>query len=172
MITIKKATVTDVKQLAIVAKKAFFIPHQYAIPEEIMDNYLKESFSEENLKKEVTQKNYKYLLIFYKDELAGFSKVILNTPNEHFKDKNVTKMERLYLVEEFYGLGLGKKLFDFNVDFIKKNNQKGIWLYVWIKNDRALRFYKKVGFKKIALFDFPISATETRPNNVLFLDLN
>ena len=81
-------------------------------------------------------------------------------------------MERLYLVEEFYGLGLGKKLFDFNVDFIKKNNQKGIWLYVWIKNDRALRFYKKVGFKKIALFDFPISATETRPNNVLFLDLN
>ena len=59
MITIKKATVTDVKQLAIVAKKAFFIPHQYAITEEIMDNYLKESFSEENLKKEVTQNNYK-----------------------------------------------------------------------------------------------------------------
>lgn len=120
MITIKKATVTDVKQLAIVAKKAFFTPHQYAIPEEIMNNYLKENFSEENLKNEVTQKNYKYHLIFYKNELAGFSKVILNTPNEHFKDQNITKMERLYLVEEFYGLGLGKKLFDFNVHFIQK----------------------------------------------------
>ena len=56
-------------------------------------------------------------------------------------------MERLYLLKEFYGLGLGKKLFDFNVGLIKKNNQKGIWLYVWIKNYRALNFYEKVAFK-------------------------
>jgi ribosomal protein S18 acetylase RimI-like enzyme len=172
MITIRKATVNDVKQLAIVSKKAFFIPHQHVIPKEIMGNYLKESFSEENLTKEVTQENYEYHLIFYKEELAGFSKVILNTPNEHLKDQNVTKMERLYLVEEFYGLGLGKKLFDYNLDLTKKNNQKGIWLYVWIKNYRALKFYEKVGFKKIALYDFPISDTETRPNDVLFLDLS
>lgn len=171
MISIRKATVNDVKQLAIVSKKAFFIPHQHAIPKEIMDNYLKESFNEETLAKEVTQDNYEYHLIFYKDELAGFSKIILNTENEHIPNKNVTKMERLYLLEEFYGLGLGKKLFDFNVNLVKINNQKGIWLYVWIKNYRALKFYEKVGFQKIALYDFPISDTETRPNDVLYLDL-
>jgi len=171
MISIRKAAVNDVKQLAIVSKKAFFIPHQHAIPKKIMDNYLKESFNEESLAKEVTQDNYEYHLIFYKDELAGFSKIILNKENEHIPHKNVTKMERLYLLEEFYGLGLGKKLFDFNVNLVKRNNQKGIWLYVWIKNYRALKFYEKVGFQKIALYDFPISDKETRPNDVLYLEL-
>ena len=123
MISIRKATVNDVKQLAIVSKKAFFIPHQHAIPEEIMDKYLKESFNEETLTKEVTQQHYEYHLIFYKEKLAGFSKIILNTENEHILAKNITKMERLYLLKEFYGLGLGKKLFDFNLGLIKKNNQ-------------------------------------------------
>ena len=79
-------------------------------------------------------------------------------------------MERLYLVEDFFGKGLGKELFKYNLDFIQKENQKGIWLYVWIKNYRAIDFYKKVGFKKIASYDFPISATETRPNYLLFLE--
>ena len=171
MISIRKATVNDVKQLAIVSKKAFFIPHQHAIPEEIMDKYLKESFNEETLTKEVTQQHYEYHLIFYKEKLAGFSKIILNTENEHILAKNITKMERFYLLKEFYGLGLGKKLFDFNLGLIKKNNQKGIWLYVWIKNYRALNFYEKVGFKRIGNYDFPISKTETRPNDILFLNL-
>jgi ribosomal protein S18 acetylase RimI-like enzyme len=52
---------------------------------------------------------------------------------------------------------------------MKENNQKGTWLYVWIKNDKALQFYKKTGFTKVADYDFPVSETETRPNYVMFL---
>ena len=79
-------------------------------------------------------------------------------------------MERLYLLEEFYGMGLGHQLFDYNLKLAKQENQKGIWLYVWIKNYRALDFYKKAGFKKIADYYFPISETETRINDVLYLE--
>lgn len=171
MISIRKATVNDVKQLAIVSKKAFVIPHKHAIPKEIMDVYLKENFSEENLAKEVIQENYNYYLLFYKDELAGFSKIILNTKNDNIKDENVTKMERLYLLQEFYNLGLGKELMQFNVQLCKKNNQNGIWLYVWIKNTKAIQFYTKMGFKKIANYNFPVSETESRPNHVLYLNI-
>ncbi|SHM75601.1 GNAT family N-acetyltransferase [Polaribacter sp. KT 15] len=170
MFTIRKATSKDVKKLTEVGKKAFYLPHKDAIPKHIMDVYLKENFNEENILKEINNKNFEYRLLYVDDTLAGFSKIILNQKNENINLENVTKMERLYLVEDFFGKGLGKELFKYNLDFIQKENQKGIWLYVWIKNFRAIDFYKKVGFKKIASYDFPISATETRPNYLLFLE--
>ncbi|WP_435415769.1 GNAT family N-acetyltransferase [Polaribacter aestuariivivens] len=169
MISIKKATIKDATALALVGKKAFIIPHKDAIPSEIMVNYLNHSFSEKTLLEEITNPNYQYNLIFVDDNLAGFSKIIFNQKNDNITETNVTKMERLYLLEEYYGLGLGNKLFQHNLHLAKEQNQKGIWLYVWIKNFRALEFYKKVGFKKIAMYDFPISETETRPNDVLYL---
>lgn len=170
MFTIKKATISDVKALSKVGKKAFFTPHKDVIPKEIMEAYLENSFSEKNLIKEITNTDYQYNLIYSNDVLAGFSKVIINSENDHISDKNITKMERLYLIEEFYGLGLGKELFQHNLNLVKQQNQKGIWLYVWIKNYRALEFYNKAGFKKIASYDFPISDTETRINDVLYLE--
>lgn len=171
MISIKKATVNDAKDLAIVGKKAFFIPHQKALPTEVMEAYLKSSFNEKNLIEEISNPNFNLNLIYSNNILIGYSKVIFNKKNEHIKALNVTKMERLYLLKEFYGLGLGHKLFEHNLKLIKQNNQKGIWLYVWVKNFRALEFYKKVGFKKIATYDFPISEKATRLNNVMFLEL-
>jgi diamine N-acetyltransferase len=168
---IKKATPKDLTALAEAGKKAFYIPHKGAIPKDIIANYMLVNFSEKTLLKEITNTNFQYHLIYVNDVLAGFSKIIINTQNQHIKETNVTKMERLYLLEEFYNLGLGKELFQFNLDLAKQKNQKGIWLYVWIKNYRAIKFYRKNGFKKIASYDFPISDTETRPNEVLYLKL-
>ena len=76
MITIKKATLKDVKALANVGKKAFIIPHKDAIPEEIMAAYLNSSFSEEALISEISNREYDYNVIFVDDVLAGFSKII------------------------------------------------------------------------------------------------
>jgi ribosomal protein S18 acetylase RimI-like enzyme len=169
-ITIKKATKKDIVALAIVGKKAFYLPHKKVIPKEIMDNYLLNNFNKETLLNEITNANFEYHLIYVNDTLAGFSKIIINTKNKNIEAINVTKLERLYLTKEFYGLGLGKELFLYNLELTKQKDQQGIWLYVWIKNYRAIDFYKKFGFKKIASFDFPISETETRPNDVLYLE--
>lgn len=168
---IRKATVKDIPQLEIVGKKAFYNSHKDAITGEIMENYLANSFNEKQLLKEIENPNFEYHVLYYKDKLAGYSKIILNTKNENIKENNVTKMERLYLAEEYHGLGLGKLLFDFNINLIKKNNQVGTWLYVWIKNEKALKFYKKTRFKNIADYDFPVSETETRPNYIMYLAL-
>jgi ribosomal protein S18 acetylase RimI-like enzyme len=170
MITIKKATPKDVKTLSIVSRKAFYVPHKDVIPKDIMEAYIRNSFNEATLLEEITNKEFQYYLLYKNDVLAGFSKIIINAKNIHINEENVTKMERLYLLEEFYGMGLGQQLFDYNLKLAKQENQKGIWLYVWIKNYRALDFYKKAGFKKIADYYFPISETETRINDVLYLE--
>jgi len=101
--------------------------------------------------------------------LAGYSKITLNTPNKNIISENVTYLSRLYLLEEFYGLDLGKELFSFNIKFSKKQQQNGIWLAVWVENYRAISFYKKMGFTIVGSHDYKISETHSNPNHIMYL---
>jgi ribosomal protein S18 acetylase RimI-like enzyme len=172
MYSIRKAEITDVKLLVDISIPSFLPAHGHAAPKEIIDSYITNNFNEENFLKELSNKDFQYYLIFYKDAIAGFSKVIFNQKNAHISEENITKLERIYLLKEFYNLGLGKKLMQFNIELCKKNNQAGIWLYVWEQNTRAIQFYNKMDFQKIADFNFPLSKTESRPNHVLYLNIN
>ena len=84
--------------------------------------------------------------------------------------KTITKLERIYLLREFYGSQLGKELFHFNLELSKRNAQTGMWLYVWTENERAVRFYKKNGFKAIGRYDFKISENHSNPNYLMWLE--
>ena len=170
MIKIVKTTVKDAFLLSKLSVETFLPAHGHAASKEIMDNYIANNFNEENFVKELSNPNYQYHLIYYKNEIAGFSKVIFNTENENLEHKNVTKMERLYLKKEFYNLKLGQELMDFNIKLCEENKQSGVWLYVWVENHKAINFYKKVGFTQAATYNFPLTQTETRPNYVLYLE--
>lgn len=87
----------------------------------------------------------------------------------HIQIENVTKLERLYLLKEFYSLKLGLELFNFNLELSKQNNQAGMWLFVWKENQRAVSFYKKTGFKIIGNYDFKLTETHSNPNHQMLL---
>ena len=166
---ITKATPKDAKILAELAKASFIPAHGHSAPKKDIDNYLKTNFSEANFIKELENPDNHYYIIYHKNKIAGYSKITLNTVNEYIKPKNVTYMSRLYLLKEFYGLNLGKTLFDFNIEFSKQHNQSGIWLAVWVENDKAIKFYTKMGFKIVGAYDFRISETHTNPNHIMYL---
>lgn len=137
----------NAKQLASLAKASFLQAHGHSASKEDIDNYLADNFSEENFINELINPDNHYHLIYYDTVLAGYSKITFNTVSKCIPSKDVTYMSRLYLLKELYGLNLGKVLFDFNIEFSQKGNQKGIWLAVWIQNKRAVKFYTKMGFK-------------------------
>ena len=169
MLLINKATIKDAYVLSKLSVAAFLPAHGHSASEEVITNYISANFSEENFIKELSNSDFQYHLIYYEDELAGFSKVIFNYQNEFVTDINATKMERLYLLEKFYNLGLGKELLNFNIMLAKQNKQAGIWVFVWIENTKAITFYKKNGFKKVGNSDFVLSPTKSNPNHNLYL---
>lgn len=172
MHNIIKANIQDVKQLASIAKEAFLTAHGHSASKEDITSYVTTNFSESNFTKELSNPDNHYYLIYHHNKLAGYSKITLNTSNKNITTENLTYMSRLYLLKEFYGLQLGKKLFNFNIDFSKKHKQKGIWLAVWIENQRAIEFYKKRGFKIVGKYDFRITANHTNPNYIMHLEYN
>ena len=170
MTSIKKATFNDVNLLASLSVEAFLPAHGHSSPEKDINTYLEANFSVKNFKKEIANPTFEYYLIYHHDKIAGFSKIIFNTPSAHIEGDTITKMERLYLLEEFYGLHLGTQLMNFNSELTKKNNQQGIWLEVWIENFRAIRFYKKMGFTVVGKANFRVSETHSNPNYIMYLD--
>ncbi len=169
MNSIVKASEKDFKLLTDIGRLSFMESHGNAGKTTDINIYLNKNYNHDSFKAELSDPENIYYIIYHDKKLAGYSKILFNIPHSHIQEKNVTKLERLYLLEEFYGLGLGFELFEFNLELSKQQKQAGMWLFVWKGNPRAVRFYEKAGFKVIGSYDFKISETHSNPNHQMYL---
>lgn len=169
MIKIIKAEIEHCELLIKVGKDAFVESHGQSASKEDIDTFISKAYNIETVSKELLNPNIQYHIIYFNDMVAGYSKIEFNVPNVNVEPKNITKLDRLYLLKGFYGKKLGAKLFDFNIELSKKNQQKGVWLAVWIENQRAIKFYDKAGFTIVGKYDFQISETHSNPNHIMYL---
>jgi len=169
MTSIVKAGEKDFQLLSEIATLTFIESHGSSAKQEDINIYVTEKYNENIFKEELSDAKNIYHIIYYVHNPAGYSKIIFDTSYPNSKIKNIAKLERLYLLKEFYNLKLGSALFHCNIDLSKRNHQMGMWLYVWKENERAVNFYKKNGFVIIGSHDFKISETRSNPNHQMFL---
>ncbi|NVJ89086.1 MAG: GNAT family N-acetyltransferase [Flavobacteriaceae bacterium] len=169
MITIRKASVNDADLLSKLSIETFLPAHGHSASKNDIDSYISENFTTKNFTKELSNENHQYYLFSYNNKIVGYSKVVFNLTCENIDSENISYLSRIYFLKEYYGLGLAKQLFDFNIQLCKENNQIGMWLKVWIENKRAIQFYKKIGFTIVGKSDFRISENHSNPNHVMYL---
>ncbi|MGJ8593820.1 MAG: GNAT family N-acetyltransferase [Aquaticitalea sp.] len=169
MTTIVQATTEDAKLLVRIGKTAFLESHGISASKEDIDAYVSLKFNETTLIEELKDSKNHFHILFHNQIPIGYSKIIFDFPHENIDYRNVTKMERLYLLKEFHHLKLGWELFNFNVQKSLNHQQSGMWLYVWTENLKAVNFYKKAGFKIIGSHDFEISKKHSNPNHQMLL---
>ena len=168
MTSIIKAKEEDFKLIANIGKIAVELSHRESCSAEDLNEFLQNTYNDDAIKEELNDTNNIYYIIYYTEKPAGFSKIIFNSAHPNVPEKNVTKLDRIYLLEEFYALKLGIELLKFNIELSKKNNQSGMWLFTWTGNKRAVNFYFKAGFKFIASHNFKITETHYNPNHQMF----
>lgn len=169
MIEIIRPTIEHIKILSEIGSKSFIESHGSSAPEKDIENYVAMHFNEAEFEKELSDKGNVYFLIYFDGKPAGYSKIRLNTPNPNVEEQLLSKMDRLYVLKEYYDKQIGKQLFDHNLQFARENQQKGFWLFVWTENLRAIKFYQKIGFINIGSTSFKISETHSNPNYWLYL---
>lgn len=169
MITIRRAVSDDSNLISEMGRITFIDAHGTSMPGDVIEAYCQQKYNLQSVKDDLEKPNNLYHLIFVDSKPAGYSKIIFNETTHAIQSKNVTKLERLYILSEYYDLKIGKQLFDFNVTLSKENGQSGIWLYVWIGNERALRFYKKNKFEMIGTYDFQLTEGYHNPNYQMLL---
>lgn len=166
---IVKAKAEDFRLLSEIGRVSFVESHGHSAAKADIESYLKNNYSFDIFRRELSNPENIFNVIYSDDKPAGYSKIILNCPHSNISLKNITKLERLYLLKEYYGLKSGLELFNFNIEISKKNNQEGIWLFAWKENHRAVNFYLKAGFEIVGSYDFRLSENHSNPNHQMFL---
>ena len=169
MIRIVPVQKEDMPLLVPIGRRSLVESHGHSAPTEVFETYLDEKFTPEALEAEVADKANLFHLVYYNDTPAGYSKIIYNCPIGPVAAPAITKLERLYLLSEFYDKKLGHRLLQFNIDLSKAAGQQGMWLYVWKENKRALRFYERAGFTIVGDGFFRLTDTHANPNWQMYL---
>ncbi len=170
MIHIVKATINDCNLLTRTSKQCFLESHGNSASKEDIESFTTKNYSEKAFNNELQNLEHKYHIIYVDNEVVGYSKIVLDAPNENIQEQHVTKLDRLYLLKAFYGQNLGRELLEFNIELSKIKLQKGVWLAVWVENFRAINFYEKMGFKIVGEYNFKISETHSNPNHIMYLE--
>ncbi len=170
MVKIIKATPSDFELLMSIGRTTFIEAHEMSGSKEDLDTYLNSVYNTDSFKKELENVNNIFYLIYYNNIPVGFSKIILNFTNAAIIEQSITKLDRIYILKEYHDKKLGVDLFNFNLQLSQLNQQKGMWLYVWVENQRAINFYNKVGFTIAGSYNFKLSETRSNPNHIMYLN--
>ena len=158
-ITIREATLADAEQIADLSRQTFYETFAPYNTEADMEIFMRETFTREALIAEVGAPGNTFLLAFNKDQLAGYARL-----REQPNDMTLSSIEiaRLYAATAMIGKGVGKALMQACIDFAREQQKKTVWLGVWEKNERAIRFYTAWGFEKVGEHDFVLGTDVQR----------
>ena len=163
MLSFVRLTPEDAPLLARIGGTSLLESHGHSAPLAVMQQYVDRHFSEEACQAELHEESNLFTAVFFNGQPAGYSKVIFNTPHPAIALQPVTKLERLYLLKEFYDQKLGHALLQHTITLSKGAGDNGMWLDVWTENHRALRFYQKQGFATVGEGRFVLNSSHSNP---------
>jgi ribosomal protein S18 acetylase RimI-like enzyme len=145
-IEIKQVSINIIDQLQIISRQTFYETFSADNTEENMRKYLDESFSIARLTTELSSKETEFYFATLDNNVIGYLKINFGQSQTELLDDKAVEIERIYVLNEFHGKGVGKLLYEKAIHIARQKNADYVWLGVWEENHRAIRFYKKFGF--------------------------
>lgn len=144
---IREVTFHDLNKLEKISKQTFLETYAAGNKEEDMLKYLDEEFDRKKLKAELTDNNSEFYFAIIEDQIVGYLKVNSGKSQTDLKDEKSLEIQRIYVLEAFQGMKIGKALYQKALEVAKKKELDYLWLGVWEENLKAIQFYKKIGFE-------------------------
>ena len=150
----KKCTLEDLQTLREISIETFYETFKEQNSPENMKSYLESAFTLKKLEKELSNTLSQFFFVYIAHEIAGYLKVNISDAQSEEMGEESLEIERIYIRNKFQRHGLGKVLLNKALDVAREYNKKNIWLGVWEKNEKAITFYKKMGFTTIGAHSF------------------
>jgi len=145
-IEIRKVTTNDLDELQKIGRLTFYETFASGNTEENMNKYLDEAFSFTKLSTELSDNNAEFYFATIDNKVIGYLKLNFGQSQTELKDNKAVEIERIYVLKEYHGKGVGQMLYDQAIKIARQKNADYVWLGVWEENPRAINFYKKNGF--------------------------
>ncbi len=106
-------------------------------------------YTKEELEEIISNPNTPIFVYDDGDGVAGYAFCI---HKQYVGDNIMTDIKTLYIDdlcvdENRRGMHIGHSLYDYVIDYAKKNDYYNVTLNVWYGNDSAMKFYENVGLK-------------------------
>ena len=148
LVEIKRGRISDIKDLITIGRTTFYETFAEDNSEENMKKYLEEGFSGRKVSAEINDPNSMFYLARVSDQVIGYLKLNFGQSQTELNDESSLEIERIYVLKDLHGEGVGQKLYEKALEVARQKEVNYIWLGVWEKNPRAIRFYEKNGFVK------------------------
>ena len=159
-IIVRRATIENAEMLADLSRQTFydaFYAHPKNAPEDLA-SYMKEAFSLEQTRRELSENDSVFLFAEIENEVAGYAKIIFGSREGGISAIKPIELNRLYSHQKFLGKGVGQALMDECFTIARENNCDAMWLGVWEFNPRAQAFYHKYGFREVGRHVFQLGS--------------
>ena len=167
---IRYGTTQDAKILSELGARTFYDTFAKDNTPENMDAHLKRSFSPEIQFNELSQPDVIFLIAEVEEIPVGYAQLLLKSKDKAIKGTSPLEIRRIYASQEYLGKGIGKELMQATINEARQRGCDCIWLGVWEKNQRAIDFYKKWGFREVGTHVFSVG-DDPQNDWVLELDL-
>ena len=144
----KKCSFSDLVILIDISKKTFKDAFEKDNNPSDFKIYVNAAFEKKNILNQLENKNTSFYFVFKDEQLVGYMKLNVNEAQTDIKSDDSIELERIYVLQEFQGQQIGRRMVAKAITMARYQKKKYIWLGVWEKNTEAIRFYEKQGFVK------------------------
>ena len=151
MITFKKAALEDTPLIEELAQEIFRETYKVMLSPEQIDYMMDWMYSQENLRRQILLLGHIYHIVYEGDTPVGY--ISLEQQGER-----LWHLQKIYLRPGLQGKSIGKQMFLFAVDYIRRNSALPATMELNVNRDnvKAWRFYEHMGMHKASQGDFHI----------------
>ncbi|WP_163409749.1 GNAT family N-acetyltransferase [Flavobacterium ajazii] len=168
--SIGKAKLSDSLRISVLLKTVYI--QTYAVDGVTFEfaNFITKRFSTENIENIIKNNPDRLLVAYQNGNPIGVAEIIYDSICP-IRKIPVAELSKLYVLERFYGKGIGYGLINEAEKEIRKNGFTEFNLEVYINNTRAITFYERQGYTSIGNVDFPMESN-TYKNLVMNKKMN
>jgi len=150
-----KAKLSDALRISILLKTVYI--QTYAVDGITFEfaNFITKRFSTKLIETIITENPSRLIIAYQNGNPIGVAEIIYDSTCP-IRKIPVSELSKLYVLERFYGKGIGFGLMMKVEKEVFKNGYKEFNLEVYINNERAIAFYERQGYRKIGNIDFPM----------------
>jgi ribosomal protein S18 acetylase RimI-like enzyme len=145
-LAIKMVILSDLSLLHEISKQTFSETFAHNNSANSIEKYLTTSLSDQTLTNELNDENSIFYFAMLNGQVIGYLKINFGNAQTELKENNGVEIQRIYVLSKYHGLKVGQFLFEKAMEVAALKGAVYVWLGVWEKNLRAIRFYEKNGF--------------------------
>jgi ribosomal protein S18 acetylase RimI-like enzyme len=157
-VIVRRALPDDAGALAELAARTFYDTFADSNSAEDMEAFLTSTYGEAIQLAEIMDPLMTTLLAEVDGVLAGFAQIRTGEPPSCVKGERPVEIKRFYVAKAYHGTGAAQELMRSAQAAAREEGGKTLWLGVWEHNDRAVAFYRKIGFYPVGSQPFLVGS--------------